>query len=169
MSAELIGNHMGSQMTLLSHLTLSDLKRSNSRSLIFWSLISCKGAELGHMLLLNINHIWGVQWHHHLWPWVTLKGQSQGHSDFEALYLVKELGHMLLWNKQKTAICHTSCRCQAEHQGPWTSCVVLLDCQQSWWILLGNVSRAHEIEICPLSIDQLQVSSRAPRSMDFLF
>ncbi len=32
-----------------------DLERSNSRSLIFWSLISCKGAELGHMLLLNID------------------------------------------------------------------------------------------------------------------
>ncbi len=45
---------MGSQMTL-SHLTLSDLKRSNSRSLRFRSLISCDGAELGHKLLLNIN------------------------------------------------------------------------------------------------------------------
>ncbi len=40
-----------------SHLTLSNLERSNSRSLRFRSLIhvSCKGAELGHMLLLNIN------------------------------------------------------------------------------------------------------------------
>ncbi len=38
-----------------SHLTLSDLERSNSRSVTFQSLISCKGAELGHMLLLNIN------------------------------------------------------------------------------------------------------------------
>ena len=45
---------MASPMTS-SHLTLSDLKRSNSRSLWFRSLISCKGAELGHMLLLNIN------------------------------------------------------------------------------------------------------------------
>ncbi len=48
---------MGSPMTL-SHLTLSDLERSNSRSLTFRSLISCiscKGAELGYMLLLNIN------------------------------------------------------------------------------------------------------------------
>ncbi len=33
--------YMGSQMTL-SHLTLSDIERSNSRSLRFWSLISCK-------------------------------------------------------------------------------------------------------------------------------
>ncbi len=39
-------------------------------------------------------HIWGVQCHSHIWPSVTLKGQSQGHSDFEGLYLVK-LGHML--------------------------------------------------------------------------
>ncbi len=48
--------YIGSQMTL-SHLTLSDLERSNPRSLIytFQSLISCKGTELGHMLLLNIN------------------------------------------------------------------------------------------------------------------
>ncbi len=29
----------------------------------------------------------------HIWPGVTLKGQSQGHSDFEAyMYLVKEEG-----------------------------------------------------------------------------
>ncbi len=38
-----------------SHSTLSDLERSKSRSLRFQSLISCKGAELGHMLLLNIH------------------------------------------------------------------------------------------------------------------
>ena len=49
---------MGSPVTL-SHLTLSDLERSNLRSLTFQSLISCKGPELGHMLLLNINSIYG--------------------------------------------------------------------------------------------------------------
>ncbi len=38
-----------------SHLTLSDLQRSNSRSLTFRSFIYHKGAELGHMLLLSIN------------------------------------------------------------------------------------------------------------------
>ncbi len=40
-----------------SHLTLSDLERSKSRSMRFRSLThaSRKGAELGHMLLLNIN------------------------------------------------------------------------------------------------------------------
>ena len=27
----------------------------------------------------------------HFWPWVTLKGQSQDHTDFQALYLIKEL------------------------------------------------------------------------------
>ncbi len=45
---------MGSPMPL-SSLTLSDLERSKSRSLRFRSLISCKGAYLGSMLLLNIN------------------------------------------------------------------------------------------------------------------
>ena len=39
----------------LSHLTLSDIERSKSRSLSFRNLISQKGANLGHMLLLNIN------------------------------------------------------------------------------------------------------------------
>ncbi len=38
-----------------SHLTLSDLERSKSRSLRFQRLISRKGAELGPMLLLTIN------------------------------------------------------------------------------------------------------------------
>ena len=45
---------MGSPMAP-SHLTLSDLERSNSRSPRFRSLISRKGAYLGPMLLLNIN------------------------------------------------------------------------------------------------------------------
>ena len=40
---------------MTSHLTLSDLETSKSRSFRFRSLMSCKGAELGHMLLLNIN------------------------------------------------------------------------------------------------------------------
>ena len=39
----------------LSHLTLCDLERSNSRSLGFRSFIYCKVAELRHMLLLEIN------------------------------------------------------------------------------------------------------------------
>ena len=46
---------MGSPVAL-SYLTLGDLERSNSRSLRSRSLISRKGDELGHMLLLlNIN------------------------------------------------------------------------------------------------------------------
>ena len=45
---------MGNAMTL-SQLLLSDLERSKSMSLIFRSIISRKGAELGHMLLLNMN------------------------------------------------------------------------------------------------------------------
>ena len=39
----------------VSHLTLSDLKMSHSRSLRFRGLILCEGAELCHKLLLNIN------------------------------------------------------------------------------------------------------------------
>ena len=38
-----------------SDLTLSDLERSNSRSIRFQSVISREGAQLGHMLLLTIN------------------------------------------------------------------------------------------------------------------
>ena len=45
---------MANPMTL-SVLTLSDLKRSTSRSLGFQCLISRKGAKLGLMLLLIIN------------------------------------------------------------------------------------------------------------------
>ncbi len=41
-----------------SHLTLSDLERSNSRSLRFQSCVSYKGAELGHMLSTG-KQIWG--------------------------------------------------------------------------------------------------------------
>ncbi len=41
--------------TTPSPSTLTDLERSKSRSLRFRSLISCKGREFGHMLLLNIN------------------------------------------------------------------------------------------------------------------
>ncbi len=47
-------SHMGSPTAPLN-LTLSDLERSNSRSPKFGSLITRKGAYLGHMLLLNIN------------------------------------------------------------------------------------------------------------------
>ena len=45
---------MGSPMALF-HVTLCDLERLKSRSLRFQSLISRKGVELGHILLLNIN------------------------------------------------------------------------------------------------------------------
>ncbi len=41
---------MGSPMTLTF-----DIEGPKSRSLIFWKLISHKGVELGHMLLLNIS------------------------------------------------------------------------------------------------------------------
>ncbi len=59
-----------------SHLTLSDLERSNSRTQEISNLISCKdirfeiikGTQLAPILLLNIkgNPIWGLQLHTHL-------------------------------------------------------------------------------------------------------
>ncbi len=60
-----------------SHLTLSDLDRSKSKSLRCRSYVSCKGAELGHMLQLNINRQENIEnplAFLHLTP-VTLKGQ----------------------------------------------------------------------------------------------
>ncbi len=68
-------------------------------------------------------HVWQVQWHHHTWPWVTLQGQIQGHSDFETLYLVKELGHMLPWNKPAEN-CHLSHQLQVSSRAP--RCMELL-------------------------------------------
>ncbi len=38
-----------------SHLTLSDLKGQSQGRSDFEVFLSCKGAELGHMLLLNFN------------------------------------------------------------------------------------------------------------------
>ena len=60
------------------------------RSLRFRSVIACKGAELGHMLLLYITRkaYTGVQWHYHIWPWVSLKGPSQGRSYSEACLII---------------------------------------------------------------------------------
>ncbi len=74
------------------HLTLSDLERSKSRSLRFQSLISRKGAQLGPVLLLNINkkpYMGSPMAPSHL-TLSDLKGQTQGHQDFDALYLAKE-------------------------------------------------------------------------------
>ncbi len=51
---------------------------SKSRSLRFRSFVSCKGAELGHMLLLNINrkaYMWSLLVWLYLTP-VTFKGQG---------------------------------------------------------------------------------------------
>ncbi len=75
-----------------SHLTLSDLERSKSRSLRFRSILTHKGAELGHILLLNINrkaYMGSALAQLHL-TLVTLKGQCKFHSDFKSLYLVQE-------------------------------------------------------------------------------
>ena len=56
------------------------------------NIISSKEADLGHMLVLNINSKVCmesplVQLH---LTFMNLKGHCQGHSDFEGLYLVKE-------------------------------------------------------------------------------
>ncbi len=61
------------------------------RDSTFWMAMRAKWWELDMWLLYMLigNHVWRVQWHH-ICPWVPLKGQIQGHSDFEALYLVKE-------------------------------------------------------------------------------
>ena len=51
--------------------------------------MSRTGAELGHMLLLNINkkpHMGSPMTLSHL----TLKAQYQGHSDIKGLYLVNQ-------------------------------------------------------------------------------
>ncbi len=86
-------NHIRGSATTPSHSTLSDFEKSKSRSFTFRSLMFCKRAELGHMLLLNIDmksYAGSPLMRLHL-TLVTLKDQSQGHSDFEGLYLIKEL------------------------------------------------------------------------------
>ncbi len=81
---------MGSTM-VSSHLTLN-LERSKSRSPRFRSLISRKGAELGPMLLLNINrkpYMGRPMAPSHL----TLSDLERSKSrspNFETLYLSKE-------------------------------------------------------------------------------
>ncbi len=76
-------------------LILCDLEMSESRSLRLQSLISRKGAQLGHSLPTHINgksYIRSPMTPSHL----TLsdpEGQSERHSDFEVLYssIIKEL------------------------------------------------------------------------------
>ncbi len=71
--------------------TLGDLERSKSKSLRFQSLIFRKEAELDPILLLIINRkpYMASLMTPSLLTLSDLKGQ--GHSDFKALYLVKEL------------------------------------------------------------------------------
>ena len=85
---------MGSPVTL-SYVTLPDLVRSKSWSLRFRSIISRKGAVRAY-ITININMInrksyKGSPLMQLCVTSVTLKGQCQGHSDLENLYLVKEL------------------------------------------------------------------------------
>ncbi len=73
-------------------MTLSDLDRSRSRLVIFRSIISHKRAELGHILLLNVNKkaLWRESIGVITFDLVALKDQCQGHSDFEVFYVINE-------------------------------------------------------------------------------
>ncbi len=78
-----------------SHLALSYLERSKLRSPKFQNLIYHKGAELGPMLLLNINresYMGSPVALSHL-TLSNLKGQSHGHPDLQARHCLV-LGYM---------------------------------------------------------------------------
>ncbi len=84
---------------------LSDLERSMSRSFRFSKLISYKGTELGHMLLLNINrkpYMGSPMTLSHL----TLRGQYRGRSDIKGVRLYVTIEHQqeITYGKSKTAI-----------------------------------------------------------------
>ena len=68
-------------------MTLNDHERLMSRSLRFLAFISQEGAELGYMLLLSVNKKPYTRSPMASLTLVILKGQSQGYSDVEALYL----------------------------------------------------------------------------------
>ncbi len=99
-------SYMGST-TAPSDLTLSDLERPKPRSHRFGRLLSCKGAALGQTSLLSADrkHVesnciirldlqeFG---HTSLLYRATLKGQSQGHIDFEWQYFLG-YAHIFRW------------------------------------------------------------------------
>ncbi len=90
-----------------SLLTWSDLERSNSRSLRFWSLISCKRADLCHMVLLNINRkaYMGSPMTLSLLTLSDLERSNSRSLRFRSLISCKgeELGHKLLLNINRKA------------------------------------------------------------------
>ncbi len=70
---EIDKSYMGSPTAPLD-LTLSDLERSNQISkpyILYGSLIRpyVTKTSIG-------NHIWGIQWHRHIWHWVTLESSK---------------------------------------------------------------------------------------------
>ncbi len=90
---------------------LCDRERSTSRSLRFQSLLSWKGAELGHILLLNIhrNMHWygessGVVTFDLEWPWRSNSRSLRFRSPISRQ--VAELGHMLLLNINRKPYTH---------------------------------------------------------------
>ncbi len=114
--------HMMSPMTS-SHLTLSDIERSNSRSLRFQSLVSCEYAEIGHMLLLNINrkaYMTSPMILSHL----TLSDLERSNSRsliFRSLISCKgaELGYMLLLNINRKAYMGSPMIVTFDLEWPW--------------------------------------------------
>ena len=93
----------------------------------FQPLLSCNGAELDHMLLVNINgkaYMGSSKTLSHM-TLSDLERSKSGSPDFEALYIVKEQSYSIGYYQtslQKIVICHTNFRFQAEKQCPRTSC-----------------------------------------------
>ena len=106
--------YMGSPFVWL-HLTSVILKgqwlgqwswKVNVKILRFWKLISCKGAEIGHMLLLNINRkpymgspmtlTFHLEWH-----WKVNIKVTQISKAYIIFRKAAELGHMLLLNTNR--------------------------------------------------------------------
>ncbi len=80
----------------LSQVTLSNIERSKLRSLRFPSIICRKGAELAHMLLINRKACMSSLLVRLQLTLVTLKGQCQGHADFEGLHHLMEPSYTVL-------------------------------------------------------------------------
>ena len=129
---------MWSPMTQ-SHLTLSDLDRSISRSHRFQRLIFRKAAELGHMLLLNTSRKSYMgspipSSHLTLSDLERSKLRCQIRSKIDTCivrYCVRvNFRFQLIWSaavsfwykSAENCQCHTNYSCQAECQGPWTFC-----------------------------------------------
>ena len=124
----------------------NDLERLMSRLIRFWRPIigqSRKGAELGHMLLLNTNRkpYMGSQNactpYIQPWPWHILEKWRSWNDLKSGTYwanvgeweLISTMGRSVCNNHvrlQNIVIHNTNSCCQADRQGPWISCFFLL-------------------------------------------